>query len=384
MKVLHCIASLEPSYGGPVKVVQGLCTGLMKLGISVSVLTSSTGDAEKDARLAASWPGVEILWTRPLVRRYYWNPLLPLTLKRRLAGFNLLHVHGVFNGLVSAACRAGRSARIPYVLEPFGTLSPYCLKKSAWLKQIALAAGERRSIEGAASVCFTSEAEQYKALEKFKIIDSFVAPNGVFMDEFEGLRPSGHYRASIGLGPEDGILLFIGRLQPIKGLEVFLPAFIRWQASQPRKWRAVLVGPDEGGYRSKLEALVGRLGGEVCVDFAGPLYGSDRLSLLAESDVVFLTSYHENFGIAAAEGMACGKPILVSETMDIAGTVRSQAMGEVAPLTVEGIVAALERLAGRRGEWDAMGRRGKEWARANCDWTRPAGITAEKYRKILV
>jgi len=384
MRVLHCIASIQSSYGGPVAVLRGLCQGLTRFGVSSTILSCSSGDLSCDQKSVLAFSDAAFLWSHPLVKRFYWEPFLTKKLTNELKTFDLLHVHGVFSGLTSGACKAARNAGIPYILEPFGTLSPYALGKSQWLKRLRLFLGERANIEGAASLFFTSQEELQRARLNFRIRSSFVTPNGLDWSEFERLPSPGPFRKDYAIGQDEKIFLFLGRLHPIKGLEVFIPAFIHWRRSQLHsKWRLALIGPDEAGYRKKIDKLILDLRGNDMVFCAGPLYGRDRIQALVDSTVVVLPSFHENFGIAAVEGMACGKPVLVSDHVDICEVVRDFNLGEVAPLSMEGMAGALGRIVMRQNEWSRIGERARIWAKENCDWVRISEIVFHAYEEIL-
>ncbi len=382
VRVLHAIASIDPSYGGPFQVLRGLHRGFGRFNVEMSILTASSGAARTDEENAARFPGARIHFTRPLWRRYAWDPSLRTQIKPLLASAEIVHVHGLFNGLSRDAAMACREEKKPYLIEPFGTLSPYCLKKSRLLKSVSLSLGERRNIEQAAAVRFTSPQEEAKAKLNFRIHGGFWVPNGVNWKEFEDLPPAGGLRRWLIVSPDEKVLLFMGRLQPIKGLELLIPAFVRWRDDRGALWRLVLAGPDERGYRAQLERLIRKERGEACVHLTGALYGHQRLEAFADADAVALVSYHENFGLSAAEGMAAGKPVLVSDEMDLSELVREKDLGETTALSIDAIRRALDRLAGREDEWERIGARGREWARGHFDWTRTAEVIYKKYRDI--
>jgi len=383
--VLHCIASIDASYGGPVSVLKGLYQGLSKLDVDITVLSCSSGNIERDAKNAQLFPGANFIWSRPVIQRFYWEPRLLSRIGNNLKEFDVLHVHGIFNGLTSGVCRAARKRGITYVIEPFGTLSPYCLSKSYIRKRAALALNERKNIERAAAVLFTSQAEQQRAEDNFKIHNCFVVANGLDWSEFETLPQRGGFRDSFGIEQEDKVLLFLGRLQAIKGLELFLPAFARWVKSLAGKdhWRCVLVGPDEAGYRRTLEKLIAELGAGKFIHLVGPLYGGDRVQALVDSDIVFLPSFHENFGISAIEGMACRKPVFVSDQVDLWQVVKDYDLGVVAPLTEEGIISGLDKINFRHDEWLLIGERARTWAMENCNWNVISKSVLDIYRQVL-
>src|SRR5262249_35294931 len=194
--VLHCIPSIEPAYGGPVVVARGLCRELSARGARVSVLAASSGSAEKDRKNASAFGRADFVWTKPLVRRVYCGAFLQRKNEALFGRSAIVHVPGVFNGLSSSACASARRAGIPYVLTPFGTLSPYCLKKNAFLKRAALLAGERANIEGAAAMQFSSASEASRVRAAFKIKENIEAPNGIEWGDFEGPPAPGPFPKS--------------------------------------------------------------------------------------------------------------------------------------------------------------------------------------------
>ena len=383
IRILHSIASIDPSYGGPVAVLKGLYNGLKNLGLAPTILTCSMGDSTRDKTNAIAFRGADIFWVKPLIRRYYWDPFLILKIGKRLRDFDLFHVHGVFNGISSAVCRLARSLNIPYVLEPLGTLSPYCLAKSSFKKKISLAFGELRNIQNAAAIKFTSEAEYQRFNFNFHTRYGFVLGNGLDWMEFRQLPKPGKFREKFNISKNEIVFLFLGRLQPIKGLEIFLPAFMQWRESQSQWMRFVIVGPDEAGYRKKLENLVIDLKANNTILFTGPLYAEDRVQAMVDSDVIVLPSFHENFGITSVEGMACRKPVLISDQVDIWPEVKKFDLGEVARLNTDNMIAALNRMILRKNEWSIIGDRGRIWAKEKCNWDKISEVLFGEYLKII-
>lgn len=376
LKVLHCIPSIDPSYGGPVTVARGLCKYLSdKAGLEVCVLTTTSGSAEKDRDSSVGFGTNNFIWSKPWLPRFYWEPFLTQKNTAYFRTFDLVHVHGVFNGLSSSACRAAKAAGIPYILVPFGTLSPYCLKKNALIKKAALFLGEKRLIEGASAIQFSSSSEKERMTPYFRVGKSFEVPNGIDWDLFRSLPPRGHHTETLWT--------FLGRLQPIKGLEPFIRAFVPWSQVQKEKHRFIIIGPDEAGHRAHLEQVVRELKAEACVQFVGALYGRDRVQALLDSDIFVLPSHHENFGIAAAEAMACRRPVWISEYADLSAIVRSENAGVVSNLSAPGITSSLDEIMRRRAEWPAMGERGHAWVSQNCQWEKIGEKVLEAYQWLI-
>lgn len=383
MRVLHSIASIDPSYGGPANSLKGLMKALGRLGVAQAILTCSTGDPERDRINRLAFQGTDIIMVNPLIRRYYWTPFIRFKVGERLQGFDLYHVHGIFNGLNSMVCRLARAWNKPYIIEPCGMLSPFCLGKSRYKKKLSLALGELKNIENASTIDFATEGERQKFLLNFQAQRYIENGIGIDLNEFDRLNEPGTFRKTHNISDEEVIFFFLGRLQPIKGLEVLLPAFARWVKGRPERIRCVVAGPDEGGYRKRLENLAARLESSGIITFVGPLYGADRISAMLDSNVVCLPSFHENFGIAAVEGMACGKPVLISNQVDLWPQVKKFDLGEVAQLSFQGVTAALDRMILRRGEWPTIGLRGRSWVSQYCNWGSISKMVFTEYQRIL-
>jgi len=143
-------------------------------------------------------------------------------------------------------------------------------------------------------------------------------------------------------------VLFLGRLVSKKSPELLLEAFSYWRNRSEANQQAVLVlaGPDEGdGYREKLEAHAARLSLGSAVLFTGPLYGDAKWSAYCDADLFVLPSHNENFGITAAEAVACGTPVLVTDGCGIVPLIQYRAALAV-PHELESLSAALDRLLG--------------------------------------
>jgi glycosyltransferase involved in cell wall biosynthesis len=383
-RVLHSIASIRPSYGGPVAVLRGLIKGLAKSGVRPTILTCSTGCRDIDKEDALTFPGIDIIWVTPLIKRFFWSPFF-LKDRDQLKTFDLFHVHGVFNGISSFVCHAAKKYQIPFVLEPFGTLSPYCLKKNGILKRLSLSLWELENIRSASAIRFSSEGEYQRFRLNFHNNREAVIGHGLEWAEFSQLPPVGEFREINRLNRQETVFLFLGRLHPIKGLELFIRSFILWQRQNLRKKgvRLIVAGPDEAGYKKKLERLVSDLHGREAVLFVGPLYGHNRIQAIVDADVIVLPSFHENFGMAAVEALACGKPVLISDQVDLWPEVKEYDLGEVAHLSIDGMIEALENIMKRKEEWPIIGQRGRMWTQENCNWDRISRQVLDLYQIII-
>ena len=157
----------------------------------------------------------------------------------------------------------------------------------------------------------------------------FVAPLSVGI--FDDVGGTG--RADIGLGCVpcgSPYLLFLGRIHPIKQLELLFDAFIATtNEATLAHWNFVIGGEGEAGYVASLRRRIGRTVGGNRIHFCGWLTGRAKAKALSGAALFALTSLHENFGRSAAEAMLAGVPVVVSEEVFLADLIREHEAGWV-------------------------------------------------------
>ena len=193
-------------------------------------------------------------------------------------------------------------------------------------------------------------------------------------------------RARLGLDAEH-VLLFVGRLTPIKGLETLLRALavLRSDGLAAARLTLLVVGGTKGDEAGSghLRRLAHELGVGAWVDFRGPQPQDVLPDYYAAADLCLMPSRYESFGMVALEAMASGVPVIASRAGGLAVTVQDGATGRLVP---EGDVAALARAVaglladepGRR----ALGVRAVEWARRFA-WPSVGRSMADLYAELL-
>jgi glycosyltransferase involved in cell wall biosynthesis len=246
---------------------------------------------------------------------------------------------------------------------------------------------EYENLRRAACLRVTS-MDELKSVRDFGLRNPVaLIPNGIDVEDFTRL-PSVH--EAEGLLPllKDGrVLLFLSRVHPKKGLPVLLKA---WQAlgAARRDWRLAIAGPDQRGHTDELKQLVDELGLKDSVVFPGALFGEQKLAAYTLSDLFVLPSHSENFGVAVAEALAAGLPV-VTTTATPWKNLPERGCGWCVDATVEQMTATLtEALALRKSELVSMGVKGRAWMRRDfaweqlaaqmlevCEWTLHGGAT---------
>jgi glycosyltransferase involved in cell wall biosynthesis len=326
--------------GGPPVKVRAIAERLVQRRHAVTVLTVNFGHPRRGG--VREIGGVEVVYLPPVVR-YRTLTITPKVMPfclQRLRGFDVIHIYGLYDLLGPVVGFFCRRWNIPYVLEPLGMYRP--IVRSFVKKRLYHALLGRYLRSHAARVIATSEQERQQLLEDGLPSSQIVLRrNGVDLTQLDVLPPRGRFRQKWGIQPEERVTLFLGRLVSVKSLDLLLEALAMLPLTTTR---AVLAGPDEGdGYKEFLEETTTRLHLDGRVLFTGPLYGRDKLEALVDADVFVLPSLSESFGNAAAEAMACGLPVIVTEGCGIAPYVEDRA-GLVVPHDAEALRDALQRL----------------------------------------
>jgi glycosyltransferase involved in cell wall biosynthesis len=395
MRLVHVTQSYYPflAMGGPTVKVRALARGLASSGHAVTVLTADLGfdsaKGETTGAVPGRWgfeakeDGVEAIYLRTRVhyRSITWNPGAAAFCRERLQGFDLAHIYGLYDLLGPRVARACRRIARPYVVEPMGMFLP--IVRSLWMKRLYHDTFGGRLLKGASRVIATSEQERQEFLEG-GIADSkiVVRRNGIEIPS--QFPPAGRFRSQWNIAKDVKLVLFLGRLVSKKSPDLLLEAFSRWKQRGNGSRGSVLVmaGPDEGdGLRPRLETIAAQMGLGSGVLFTGPLYGDDKWAAFRDADVFVLPSQNENFGNTAAEAVACGTPVLVTDRCGIAPMVDQRA-----GLVVSHDCAAIETGLSQILDDPAIAARlrgGCEAVANSLSWAEPLAQMETLYRELI-
>lgn len=368
-KILFVVAGLPARGGGFSETVPALATALQQAGAEVTIATVAGQETLSEATLRAEAAGVRVLRFRPSFPKFLyfsWQMLSRLGAAVRAADAVFIHGHWTFP-VWCAGIYALRNKK-PLILRPAGSLNPIQLAHSKWRKKLA-GVIDFALLRRADAIQVSSEAERDWTLRirgmKPRADRVYIVRNGVDIPPVEkSLQPAhpGNSR----------LLLYIGRIHPMKGLDLLLDAFAAAQRDNKGTLRLAICGPDENGARALLEKQATEAGLADAVSFPEPRYGKAKWELIASADCVVLPSRSENFGMTAAEGLAGGKPVICTKGAPWAvlepglGTPR---MGWWCDTSADGLHQAINALCACSGEELAeIGRHGREYALRELSW----------------
>ncbi|MGB6484598.1 MAG: glycosyltransferase [Candidatus Acidiferrales bacterium] len=339
MKILKTAQAYYPfqEKGGPAVKVRAIALGLAQRGHSVTVLTANWGFQPSMAptmtaeRCRWGWcvqeQGVNAIFLRSAghYRALSLNLGMVSFFRGLLRDYDVVHVYGLYDFLGPAAAFFCRKNHIPYVVEPMGMFRP--IVRNIGLKKIYHRALGKRLLAGANRLIATSD------LEKWELIDGgidatriIVRRNGV--EAPQSIPECGVFRKEWRIPSRAKLVLYLGRLEPKKSPELLLEAFAQWGETSQFGADSVLViaGPEQDrAYSARLRSLASASGITNRIRFTGPLYDERKWSAYRDADAFVLPSQNENFGNSAAEAMACGTPVIVTDQCGIAPIVKDRA-----------------------------------------------------------
>lgn len=375
MRVLHVVPSYWPAfrYGGPIRSLHALCVELRRQGLDIRVATT---DADGSGDLPVStttWSEVDGVPVRYFPRRprtrYGVSFEMARWLKAEVRSFDLVHVTSLFSFPSLAANRMAGRAGVPCVVSPRGSLLAGALRTKSLKKVLYWSAFERWNLRRAAAIHATSEEEARAILRAIRGARVEVIPNGVRMPQRAPVVERCGHR-----------VVFLGRIHPIKGFDLLVPAAARLTGLVPEA-ELVVAGPDEDGYRREVELMIERSRPRPRVKWVGPVSEGARDELLAGAAIAVLPSRSENFGQVVVEALAVGTPVVAAQTTPWAVLERTGA-GRWLPRDPETWATVLASLLHDAEMRSRMGVAGIELART-FRWEVIAERMRSVYRSIL-
>lgn len=376
MRLLHCIASVDPKMGGPIEGLRQRAGLLHQWGHEVEVCSlddpSLPYTREHPFPVHALGPGRGAFGYAPKLR-----PWLVENAKR----FDAVVVNGIWQYHSLAARAAMVQVGRPYWVFTHGMLDPwfneaYPLKRLK--KNLYWRWGEYRVLRDAAGVIFTTEEEKILARRSFRPyrVNEVVVSYGTGGPDVSRDEAVQAFHALCPGAVPGKYLLFLSRIHVKKGCDLLVEAFGRVAAHDPGL-QLVVAGPDQQSLVSGLTARAKELGVGDRVFFPGMLQGAPKWGAFYGASAFVLPSHQENFGIVVAEALACGSPALVSKKVNLWREVVEDGAGLADADDEAGTVRLLE-------SWAAMGEGDREAMRTKARACYEARFTVEGSARSLL
>ena len=341
MRILHIMGTLNPAAGGPSQSVRVLMS-YAPIGYIGEVVTLDDPEAPflKDI-------GFPVHALGPVGTTYGFDSRLLPWIRANHHRFDGVVVNGLWQYCGLAARRALSGTSTPYLVFTHGMLDPY-FKHAFPLKHLKKwpywLLAEYWVLRGAYRVLFTSEAEKRLAEESFWLHQwhPYVVPYGAKgpTGDSEAMKESFFERCPAVKGKR--YLLFLGRIHRKKGCDMLIDAFAEVAATDP-ELNLVMAGPDQQHWSVELQRTATKAGIASRIHWPGMITGDAKWGAFYGAEAFILPSHQENFGIAVAEAMACGTPVLLSDKVNIAEEIAADCAGLMEVDTPEGTLKLLQR-----------------------------------------
>ena len=324
MKILHVAHFFYPclSAGGVVNASYQIAK-MQARDNSVKVISSDACKERlkfEDGRYDVDVDGIKVDYFKNISNRFKLATMLDTPLgaifriKNQIRDFDVVHVHEHRQTLSIIVCYFARRYGIPYVVQAHGSVLPFFQKEG--LKNIFDKVFGFKILHGASKVFALTEVEKEQYLKMGVEEDRIeIVPLGINIEEYSNLPEGGIFREKFNISKDDKLIIFIGRVHEIKGLDLLIDAF-KELADSVSDVKLAIVGPDDG-YMDALNLRIAECGLSDKVIVTGPLYKKEKQEALVDCDLFVMHSKYESFTTSGLEAMACGKPLVLTKNNHI-------------------------------------------------------------------
>jgi D-inositol-3-phosphate glycosyltransferase len=384
-----------PETGGLNVYVREMTRELAERGHHVDIFTRRAGDVpELEPPVVDGHPHARLIHIPAGPPAYVEKSLLPLYVdefergvvafaEREGITYDVVHSHYWLSGVIGA--RLKERWDIPHVTM-FHTLGEVKSRSriSEWEPDERIQA-EEMIVQQADRIVAAGRDERELLMRLYgaRSESISVVPCGVNLDLFHPI-PQDVARRELGLHTDDRILLFVGRVEPLKGIDILLGAAT--QLENERECRVLVIGGDSSaqeGEMAHLRNLASRLGVADRVSFLGAVEHERLPYFYSAADVCVVPSFYESFGLVALEAMACGTPVVASRVGGLAGTVRDGETGYLIPWRCpEPFAERIELLLDNEELRSAFGTAARESVE-RFRWANVAEAVLDIYRELI-
>ena len=404
MKILHVAHFFYPclSAGGVVNASYQIASNQSKDNDVKVISSDSCKERLKfpNGRYDVEVDGIKVDYFRNLSNRFKLKTMLdtplaaPFKIRKDIKEYDIVHIHEHRQTLAILASYFARKNNIPYIVQAHVSVLPFFQKEG--LKNLFDKVFGFKMLHNASCVFALTEVEKEQYLkmgvdeEKIEIV-----PLGINLEEYENLPSFGKFRSKFNIGEKDKLILFVGRIHEIKGLDLLIDAFNDLISQNDREnvgensledidsscIRLAIVGPDDG-YLAKLEEKIKEYSLEENVIITGPLYNEEKQEALVDCDLFVMPSKYESFTTSGLEAMACSKPLVLTKNNHIHDWVDGN-VGLACEDDKDSLRQAIEKILFDEGMSLIFAENGKKLIKEKYNWDIINSQILEIYKKFL-
>ena len=386
MKVLHVIPSLSPTFGGPTQVAIKTVKALINQGIDAEIVTTNNDGTkllDVPVNQQVEYEDVPV-WFLPAFpypfKEYIFSSALTKWLWQNIDRYDILDNHYLFSYASTCAGAIARCQKIPYTVRTQGQLSSWALKQSSLKKQLYTAIIERHNLNQAAAIHCTT-LEEVEDLRKLGIkTPTITLPLGIENPE-QISTASSELHNLYNIPQEKLIILFLSRLHYKKRPDLLINSLSKIFV-QNKNFHLIMAGTGEANYLNYLQQLAHKHQLTNQITFTGFITGRNKHLLLQGSDIFVLPSYSENFGIAVAEAMAAGLPVIITPGVQIAPEIATADAGIIIE-DEAGLNNAITQLLNSEAMRSRLGKNAMALANRRYAWEKIVSQLICSYQEII-
>ena len=285
----------------------------------------------------------------PLKASPFWSfcPSILWRFSRLVRESDFVTLHSLYSFPVLAGYLLARLHQKPYGIYPHGVLAPFQRTVSARKKWVYNQIFANRILQNAAVIFYSAEGEREEASVLKLRPPSVIVPDGFDPGEFAVLPERGMFRERFLKADKGPLVLFLARVNAKKGIDLLIEAMHAVIAVRPDVRLAIVGPPDPMAFNKEVLRWVRENNIEAQTVITGPAYNEARLQAFADADIYVLPSHAENFGFSVFEAMACGLPVVVSDTLNFASEIAQSGAGFALPRTPGAFSDAILKLLDR-------------------------------------
>jgi glycosyltransferase involved in cell wall biosynthesis len=360
MRILRVIASMDPKSGGPCQGIRNSIPVQLKNNVENEVVCFD--DSRKDFIKAEKHFKIHALG--PAKGPYNYCKNLSPWLQDHISRFNIIIIHGLWTHHSFGTYRIWRQYKkrnknAPGLfVMPHGMLDPYFQKAKSrrfkavrnWIFWNLI---ENKVVNGADGLLFTCKEELELARKTFDLYrpkGEFNVGYGIPEPPVRNIKAMWTFLKHCPRLANNSYWLFLSRIHPKKGVDLLIKSYLKLKNKKSNIPDLVIAGPGiETSYGKEIKALAK----DQPIYFPGMLKGYAKWSAFHFCDAFILPSHQENFGIAVVEALACEKPVLITDQINIWREIDAGKAGLIAKDNEEGIYNLIKR-------WDSFSIQQKE------------------------
>jgi len=381
MKILIVIPYFTSVYGGPAKVMRELSQSMTRSGVTVNIVTTNANGLEKlnvplqqwieednyQVQYFDCWHRNDLIISSRLVQWLFQNT----------SNYDVVHTNNIFAPLTLITEWICQFHRVPYVITPHGMLEPWALSYKAGKKRFYYNLLEKPALKRASAIHVLTPIEA-ENVHRLGLKQTAIIPNGIHYEAFASGSKADLFYAQFPETQNKAIILFLGRIDPKKGLDLLAQAFGKIYPQFPQA-QLVVAGPDNIGFLPTVKNYFLEAGCLEAVTFTGMLLGEIKQAALAAAQIYVAPSYSEGFSMSVLEGMAAGLPCIITtgcnfpEAAEVTHTVE---------INAEAIAVAMKQCLAAPETAKAMGERSRDFILQNYTWELASQKLIEVYRAV--